>query len=230
MGTVEVNVLEPRGGSSKALSIALCIHGMSPNPDIAFEWAPIAPILRERGVAVVYPYLHGCERTAPGRADPQDVRAALEDITRWAFERFGGADGPEGGEKCPPPPLVVYGKSWGGARAVELVDALPPGTVLGAVLACPSPKVADLEAKLLALPLPVLLLWARDDQTIPFEVHEHYLNPLRRRPSGEMLTHFVPIEAGGHRVAPFMVEGCAAKDKLVTWADLAQVLVQHQKQ
>lgn len=210
VGSVEVGLLEPRG-SGTAQTVALCIHGMAPRPEVVWEWAEMAPPLRERGAAVLCPNLHSCPRTAPAQASAEDVLAALRDLLRWARDRYGAV------------PVVVYGKSWGGARAVELAAA--EGAALqGLALACPSSKFADLESKLLAVSCPVLLLWAQDDDVVPFQYHRVFLAHLKRRPAGKRRTLLEVLGAGGHRVAPFLEPGGRSRDKLLTWAELSGFL------
>jgi len=210
MGSIEIGLLEPRG-SGTAQTVALCIHGMAQRAEVVWEWSEIAAPLRERGAAVVCPNLHSCPKTTPAQATDGDVLAALRDIVAWSRDRYGSV------------PLVIYGKSWGGARAVELAAA--EGTSLqGLALACPSSKFAELESKLLAVSCPVLLLWAQDDDVIPFQYHRVFLAHLKRRPAGKLRTLLEVLEVGGHRVAPFLEPGSRSRDKLLTWAELSGFL------
>merc|ERR1712194_945230 len=103
-------VLEPRG-NAKASSVILRIHGKAPVDHVVWEWLDIATPMRERGYAVICPNLHSCAKTAPATCTDEDALAALREIVKWARERHADAT------------LTVYGKSWGGARAVELAAA-----------------------------------------------------------------------------------------------------------
>eukprot|EP00930_Biecheleria_cincta_P085482 TRINITY_DN74873_c0_g1_i1.p1 TRINITY_DN74873_c0_g1~~TRINITY_DN74873_c0_g1_i1.p1 ORF type:complete len:262 (-),score=58.71 TRINITY_DN74873_c0_g1_i1:32-781(-) len=213
VGNLEVGVLEPRSG--QAHFIALFLHGKSPQAPVVYEWAPLAPEMRQRGVAVLCPNLHSCKRTAPASDSysDEDALAALQELLRWARERHKAAQ------------TVVYGKSWGGARALDLAAAEGPG-VLGLVMVAPTYKVPDLETKLLAVAGPCLLLWAQDDDVIPFRYHQVFLAHLKRRtPAGDKRTIFMELQDGGHRVEPFLKEGSSTRDKLLAWADLAQFLI-----
>jgi len=203
-GEVEVCVCEPR---SAACAVAIFIHGKSPR--VIWEWQDLAPKVRDRGVAVIYPNFHSCPATTPGSGSDEAVLGALQTILRWVRERHSDL------------PVILYGKSWGGAQALSLAVA---DEVQGLVLACPSPKVPfDLAGALGALATPVLLLWARDDDTIPFEHHELFLGPLRARPAGEKRTIFEALHAGGHRIEP-MLELERTREKLLTWPDLVPLL------
>jgi len=210
VGSVEIGLLEPRG-SRTAQTVALCIHGKAHRAEVVWEWIEMAPPLRERGAAVICPNLHSCPRTTPAQACDEDVLAALRDLVRWAQDRYGAI------------PIAIYGKSWGGARAVELAAA-EGASLQGLALACPSNKFADLEGKLLAVSCPVLLLWAQDDDVIPFQYHRVFLAHLKRRQAGKLRTLLEVLEAGGHRVSPFLEPGSRSRDKLLTWAELSGFL------
>lgn len=211
VGKVEVKLAVPAGERPSAL--ALLVHGMSPAEEVVWEWGCIVAALRRRKTAVVYPNLHSCDATAPAaKPAPGAVASALEAVVVWAR---GQADG--GAEA----PLLVYGKSWGGARALELCLGLSGGggaAAAGLVLACPAPsKMEDRGALLAKLKIPVLLVWAKDDEIIPFAASEPLLAELRARGP----TVFVPAEAGGHSVARMAAASEGLALKLAEWPDLA---------
>ena len=94
--------------------------------------------------------------TSTGVSSEADVHAALAEVACWAQKETGA--GGSGSER----PLFVYGKSWGGARAVFFASEPGGPKVEGLALACPSPKVeGGLEERIAALEeMQVLLVWA----------------------------------------------------------------------
>uniref|UniRef100_A0A7S4PS46 Phospholipase/carboxylesterase/thioesterase domain-containing protein n=1 Tax=Alexandrium monilatum TaxID=311494 RepID=A0A7S4PS46_9DINO len=251
-GEIEVKLCLPAGEHPVAL--ALMVHGMSPERDIIWEWGGVAEELRQRKTATagtlvpamstrcprwvlrrlqrvrgarkgnclpgvcVYPNLHSCDLTAPACAKPEDVAAALEAIAAWGLLRVGG-----GGSGAVP--LLVYGKSWGGAQAIELCARLAaakppaPAPAAGLCLACPSTGIDQLTEKVASVAAPALLVWAKDDAVIPFDMHGPLLEELRARPAGA--TIFAPTEAGGHRVDRMAALDSTLAAKLAEWPDLA---------
>eukprot|EP00420_Gonyaulax_spinifera_P021514 CAMPEP_0197906472 /NCGR_PEP_ID=MMETSP1439-20131203/62707_1 /TAXON_ID=66791 /ORGANISM="Gonyaulax spinifera, Strain CCMP409" /LENGTH=232 /DNA_ID=CAMNT_0043527831 /DNA_START=70 /DNA_END=765 /DNA_ORIENTATION=+ len=205
VGPVETKLCLPAG---TPVALAVLIHGMSPERDIVWEWGCIVEELRQRKTAVVFPSLHTCDRTAPAAGVAADVTAALAAVTAWAREKIGSS-----------PPVVVYGKSWGGARAVEFAASAAATDVAGLCLACPSTQIENRAEQIASLTVPTLLAWARDDKTIPFEVHEQLLEELRARKSGA--TVFVPVKEGGHRVDRMAAGDSGLAAKLAEWPDLA---------
>eukprot|EP00439_Symbiodinium_sp_Y106_P033146 s3419_g3.t5 len=201
VGKIEAKLSVPLG--EKATAIVLLIHGMSAQPEIVFEWTFLMEGLRRRKVAAVLPNLHSCEATAPASGSPADAVVALEAIAGWMQETTG------------PAPLFVYGKSWGGARAVELCQQLrehgrPPS---GICLACPAPPGEALQG----LGIPALLAWAEDDAVIPFAEHELLLQALRREDERSI---FVPVQVGGHRIDKMAESDERLAAKLDEWPDL----------
>mmetsp|Transcript_74885 Transcript_74885/g.231533 ORF Transcript_74885/g.231533 Transcript_74885/m.231533 type:complete len:254 (-) Transcript_74885:5-766(-) len=212
-GEVEVRLCLPAG--ERPVALALMVHGMSPERDVVWEWGGVVEELRRRNTASVYPNLHSCDLTAPARAQAEDVGAALEAIVAWGRLRVAAGEA----ERVP---LLVYGKSWGGAQALELcarLAAARPAPAAGLCLACPSAKLAARAEKVASIAAPVLLVWAKDDDVIPFDRHEDLLQELRARPSGP--TIFVPTKAGGHRVDRMAASDAGLAAKLAEWPDLA---------
>lgn len=202
VGEVEVRLSLPAGQEPTA--VVLFIHGMNPAPEVVWEWGCIVEPLRQRKVACVFPNLHSCQRSAPKNDSPSDVLTALEAISVWALGEVGKA------------PVLVYGKSWGGARALELASRIGAA---GLCLACPSLEVENLSDVVASFPAAVLLAWARDDKVIPFHFHVKLLEELRTRPTGA--TVFAPVEQGGHNVAEMAAGDSGLAGKLVAWPDLA---------
>ena len=81
VGKVEVRLSLPTGSP---IAMAVLIHGMSSSKEIRFEWGFLAHTLRVRKTAAIFPDLHTCERTAPGKGSSEDVAVALEAIVNWA--------------------------------------------------------------------------------------------------------------------------------------------------
>uniref|UniRef100_A0A7S1L8I2 Uncharacterized protein n=1 Tax=Alexandrium catenella TaxID=2925 RepID=A0A7S1L8I2_ALECA len=211
-GEIDVKLCLPAG--EHPVSLALMIHGMSAQRDIIWEWGGVVEELRRRKTASVYPNLHSCDVTAPAAARAADVAVALEAIAAWARLRVSKGEASE-------VPLLVYGKSWGGAQALELCAhiAAAKAPVAGLCLACPSTKLESRADKVASLATPVLLVWARDDDIIPFDSHEPLLEELRARPAGP--TVFAPTKAGGHNVFQMAALDADLRAKLVEWPDLA---------
>lgn len=208
VGEIQVGVVAPRQRPS---AVALCIHGKSTAHDVVWEWKELASQMCPRRVATVMPNLHSCAETAPASAEPEYVLAALQDILQWVVSRYEDT------------PVVVYGKSWGGALAAALAST-EPASVSGLVLACPAHRVLpDLEEVLRGVAQPTLVLWARDDTVVPFDKSDLFLAPLREREAGDKLTVFMPVPEGGHRVSAFM-DADALRDKILNWPDLAPLL------
>lgn len=220
VGKVEVKLALPAG--EIALALAVFVHGKAPEPEIIWEWSYLLDTLRQRKTAVVLPNLHSCDRTSPtivGRAPSpdatRDISVALGAITSWALSQTdtGAAT-----------PVVVYGKSWGGGRALEFCAHAASAesslqAPVGLCLACPAiPKDDETASPLKALTAPVLVAWARDDDVIPFPASEPLLAQLRARPEGP--TIFVPVDEGKHRVDHMAAGDTSLANKLVEWPDL----------
>eukprot|EP00928_Gymnodinium_smaydae_P071187 TRINITY_DN54848_c0_g1_i1.p1 TRINITY_DN54848_c0_g1~~TRINITY_DN54848_c0_g1_i1.p1 ORF type:complete len:244 (-),score=62.85 TRINITY_DN54848_c0_g1_i1:42-737(-) len=195
---------------------------MAPKPEVIWEWNFLIASLRRRKTAVVYPNLHSCARTAPASASDEDVATALEAIAAWALKRVAGA----AASAAVAPPVLVYGKSWGGARALQCCARLEtafaagaPTRLAGLCLACPAVRPEDL-VSVEVLSVPVLLAWARDDDVIPFDASEPLLAALRSRPRGGA-TVFSPQATGGHRVDHMAAHDEKFASKLEDWPDLA---------
>lgn len=210
LGNINVGILEPSKGKSPG-TVALCIHGKSTQPEVIWEWCQMGTALQERGVATVCPCLHSCRRTAPADASEEDVLTALKEIVHWIRNRH------------PDAALVVYGKSWGGAAAVDLASS-EGSAILGVVLVCPSYKLADIGKKLVAIDGPVLVLWAKDDDVVEYKYQQVFMSNLKRRAAGEKRSLLEVLEEGGHRIAPFLQEGVKARDKILMWPELAGFL------
>eukprot|EP00927_Polykrikos_kofoidii_P069608 TRINITY_DN65151_c0_g1_i1.p1 TRINITY_DN65151_c0_g1~~TRINITY_DN65151_c0_g1_i1.p1 ORF type:complete len:236 (+),score=38.24 TRINITY_DN65151_c0_g1_i1:124-831(+) len=206
LGKIDVGVIEPVKAPT---AVALLVHGKSPN--VIWEWREVAERLSERGVAAVLPNLHSTSATNPAQAEVESVQVGLREILVWTCSRFVNT------------PVVVYGKSWGGAHAAALAAA-EADTVTGLVLACPSHRVlSDLASTLAEVRQPTLLLWARDDTVVAFENHAAFLTPLKERPGGDKKTIFATSETGNHNVGP-LLENPSTGDKMLNWPDLAGLL------
>jgi len=209
VGRVEVRLALPAGSP---IAIAVLIHGMNPSQEIRFEWGFLSEALRTRKTAAIFPDLHSCERTTPGKGSAEDVASALEAIVSWARLQAGDSEDSTG---CP---LLVYGKSWGGGRALELCGR-QGDAVAGLCLACPAIDVANSGDIIASLSAPVLLVWAQDDNVIPFSTSAPLVDTFKARTSGH--TIFAPVDTGGHRVDVMAAASEAIALKLAEWPDLA---------
>ncbi|CAE7242331.1 unnamed protein product [Symbiodinium sp. CCMP2592] len=200
VGKIEAKLSVPLG--EKATAIVLLIHGMSAQPEIVFEWTflmEVRPLLQLQALRNISLFAE----VTGHRGSPADAVVALEAIAGWMQETAG------------PVPLFVYGKSWGGARAVELCQQLrehgrPPS---GICLACPVPPGEALQG----LGIPALLAWAEDDAVIPFAEHELLLQALRCEDARSI---FVPVQVGGHRIDKMAESDERLAAKLDEWPDL----------
>jgi len=217
VGKLEVKLQLPAG--ERATALAVFVHGKNPAPGTIWEWSFLLEPLRERKVAQVYANLHSCERTNPRFSVPEAVVAALDAVIAWTLARC------DGGASTP---VVLYGKSWGGAQAIELAAKLcvPDDTIscgaklAGLCLACPASPEACAE-KVQAIPkVPTLLTWAKDDPVIPFTQSEQLLAELR----GRGPTIWVPVDEGGHNVARMSNGFPGLATKLADWPDLVQAM------
>merc|ERR1719512_177444 len=212
-GQLEVRLALPAG--ERATALVLCVHGKLSNPAEVWEWSCVTEPLRQRKVAQVIPNLHSCEKTSPAANWPTSDEAlfeALDAVVAWALSLC------DGGASTP---VLIYGKSWGGAQALQLGARWSgPGSAIqlaGICLACPAAP-QERAAAVAALSVPVLLAWAKDDQTIPFAQSEELLRELRGREQGA--TIFVPVDEGGHSVDRMAEVSPGLAAKLAEWPDL----------
>lgn len=207
VGDVEVRFSLPAG--ERVTSLVLLVHGMSPDLDIVFEWAFLLEALRQRKVACVLPNLHSNARTTPRGGQIEDVTEALQAILGSAKEKLGGDV-----------PLCIYGKSWGGGVCLELNSKLQQNghSIAGICLACPYVAPDRRQLLLASVKAPLLLAWAKDDLTIPYDNHSALLEELQRCCSSPAI--FLSVEEGGHRVDKMAASNEALASKLAEWPDL----------
>ncbi|CAJ1436570.1 unnamed protein product [Effrenium voratum] len=173
LGEVEVQILGPEE-SEKPLILAL--HGMSSADFILREWDAIASQLAGQGYRVALPNLHSNPKTAPkmlGGVTETDAAQLLQMLVS---------------ELSPLRPIVLMGKSWGGATAAKFAHR-HPDLVEKLVLVCPASTPP------LDLRLPLLLLWAEDDWVTWFR------QGVRAYEECPQLT-LQSSKKGGHRILP----------------------------
>eukprot|EP00405_Crypthecodinium_cohnii_P025866 CAMPEP_0206495152 /NCGR_PEP_ID=MMETSP0324_2-20121206/48269_1 /ASSEMBLY_ACC=CAM_ASM_000836 /TAXON_ID=2866 /ORGANISM="Crypthecodinium cohnii, Strain Seligo" /LENGTH=239 /DNA_ID=CAMNT_0053979175 /DNA_START=161 /DNA_END=876 /DNA_ORIENTATION=- len=213
VGELEVKLSVPAG---KPAAVALMIHGVVDKDEIRWEWGAFVEKLRERKVACICPNLHSCDRTFPRLdAGPEDALEALKALIPWAYEKLEL-------ESTSEVPFLVYGKSWGGARALELCFSLTDDKqpLAGLVLACPAKCYREDWAECVSrLTVPVLLVWSKDDQVLDFkEGSEPLLAALNSRKGAGTL--FAPAEEGGHRIDKIAAANEGIARKIIEFADL----------
>lgn len=132
-------------GPASATRRALAIHGQSSKLAVREEWANAAAALGASGYRVVVPDWHSNDRTAP----PAVADADIAQIAALAL----------GDSEDHAAPVLLLGKSWGGAAAARYAAA-HGSRVAALVLVAPAAVDADVASK---LDMPLLLMHTRDD-------------------------------------------------------------------
>lgn len=115
---------------------------------------------------------------------------------------------------------LLLGKGWGAQRAVELATGSNVSDcVEGLILAGPS---SPAPASCCDVDVPVLVLWAQDDDLSPFEEHEAWLEGLVE---GSGPTSFQVTEEGGHRVDRILA--CEGLSETVRNFTASTLLISH---
>jgi len=182
--------LDPHGFRSSGL--VLCLQGMPLCEDVLIEWGQVLEHTRclDAGLSFALPDVTAADSGLRVEDFEAVVRAALE-----------AAEAPR---------VVLFGKAWGGPWACQLAvkeNSPVAEKIFGIVLLAPSvpaPEKACQELK-----VPVLIVWAEDDEEIPWEYAEDWRIALHRMQHA--VCWAVP-EEGGHDAGRVLAkDGRAAK-------------------
>ncbi len=168
---IDCRFLYPKRGV-QSIAVLICLHGMAPSDEVLKEWSDVAEHagLLSLGVTVAVPTV---QMTSVLEADDflRIVDAILNKVNT---------------NEC-----LLLGKGWGGPRAVDFALEYPE-KLCGLILSSPSAPAPQLTED---LEVPALLLWAKDDDVVPFEESQDYLEAL----DVCECPNFVHVsESGGH--------------------------------
>lgn len=165
LGPLECILAEPFGKRLKpdeyvATGLMICLHGHSPSPEIMEEWAGVTRDARwlDLGVSVALPNLEMTSSLTV--SDLECLVEAILDLVSLGT-------------------CILVGKAWGALRAVEVAASERlSGKVEGLILVAPS-SPAPMEAQ--DLDVPVLVVWAKDDDTESFDDSTAWMEALDGR-------------------------------------------------
>lgn len=189
LGELEVHEFGPKDGP-----LVLAIHGAK--EVLKNEWKEIGKDLVLSGHRVIVPDFHSIGL----RKSSDNIGPVLSKVLEWANA---------------PSFSMLMGKSWGGKVAAHFAAANPL-KVKKLVLAAPALNVEELQVFTLDSNIRTLILWAKDDTTVPFSHQDVLVESLVR--------NSVPVEvfnadSGGHTVNEAYVSAVAAfaKSEQAMW-------------
>ncbi len=157
--------------------IVIAVHGWSQRNGW-HTWEPLMTPLSKAGLFVVSLDMPGWGDSPAWLDGPLTPKLAV-DALNYVADHFNKDR------------AVIMGKSWGGG--VGLQYAMDhPSRVLKLILSAPAFRNLD---SLRALSQPIMLVWAEDDQVIPYKYSAEFLE---RIPNIE----FISFKNGGHSAAP----------------------------
>lgn len=209
LGSLECIVIEPIGkqlGRARFVTtgVVICLHGMPPSHEVVQEWAQVLKLTKwlDLGISVAIPNLQ-----MSAALQQEDLEAVVEaTLELMNFHR-----------------CIIAGKFWGAQRAVELAASERLiGKVDGLILVAPSSPAPSACSR---LDVPVLLCWARDDDTACFEEAEVWIKALDDRCAPSML---LDVPSGGHRFDRILqCRDAQAASRRFTIATLMMATLEH---
>jgi len=209
LGPLECIVIEPMGKQLRhrrfvTTGVAICLHGLPPSYEVLQEWGRVMRFTKwlDMGISVALPNLQ-----MSAALQQEDLQAVVEATLECL--QF--------------PRCILVGKFWGASRAVELAARMPRKVDSLILVAPSSPAPSDCGR----LHVPVLLCWARDDDTASFEEAEAWIKALDERRGPSMLQD---VDTGGHRFDNILSNGdVAASVQRFTAATLMMATLRHDK-
>eukprot|EP00927_Polykrikos_kofoidii_P068254 TRINITY_DN63610_c0_g1_i1.p1 TRINITY_DN63610_c0_g1~~TRINITY_DN63610_c0_g1_i1.p1 ORF type:complete len:456 (+),score=100.84 TRINITY_DN63610_c0_g1_i1:91-1458(+) len=183
---MECLLIEPSGKrlgtkGCHTTGVVICIDGMLPTQESVEQWCQAVKSVGwlDVGFSVAIPNVQ--MSAALERRDMEAVVNAVCDAVDF--------------NRC-----LLVGKGWGAQRVVELAaDSRVADCVEGLLLVAPSGQASQMCTD---VNVPVLVLWAQDDDISPIEDHETWLENLGDR---DAPTSFQVLEEGGHNLARLVV-------------------------
>lgn len=212
LGPLECIVIEPMGkqlGHARFVTtgVVICLHGLPPSYEVLEEWGQVLQIAKwlDMGLSVALPNLQ-----MSAALQQEDLEAVVESTLE--FLKF---------HRC-----MIVGKFWGAQRAVELAASKRLSRKVDSLIlvapSSPAPSVCG------RLNMPVLLCWARDDDTASFEEVDAWIKALDDRRGPSMLQD---VETAGHRFDNVLRnEAVAAAVRRFTVAGLMMSTLQKDKE
>lgn len=168
-----------------ATGLMICLQGTAHEPEVLEEWGEVLKQtkLLDAGVSMALPDLSSL-------AEQEDVEAVLEAVLKQAaFDR-----------------CILAGKDWGGQMAMEIAcGTRVTERIDGILLVAPSSPVPDSISR---LEVPVLLLWAENDEESPFQEIRDWYEALL---DTSTISCIKDLSRGGHNIAEMMKEGETAQ-------------------
>ena len=147
LGSVQATAYNARGTQT-----VVGVHGM--NPGLVLEWSVVAQHLAAAGYRVLLPNLHSNARTSPHEISREDFASVMLALLRaYDVER-----------------VLLMGKSWGGGNAAAFA-ASHTDRIAKLVLDAPAFDLVSVPETCKALNaggVPLQLLWAEDDNVVPY--------------------------------------------------------------
>lgn len=178
---------ERSGLQFKRIGVIVCIHGEVPSEEVLDEWGSVAQHtgILGLGITVAVPNVQ------------MSSLVKVEEILRIIDAIL---------KKQETTQCLLIGKGWGGPL-VTSVAVEHPDKVVGLILTSPSAPAPEEATELF---VPVLMMWSEDDDTVPFEDSESYLETIEESVA-PLTLHFT--SKGGHNFDRVLTDR-AGKEKL----------------